>query len=446
MQANNIITNKDKYITKVTKQRERTGAIGKGKKPSTMKRRFDNSTLQYYQALLDPEYAAINSIEVKFPTPYDLPSKCVNIKNSWETKVNSKGNALITWRPNYLATTYWADEVGNWLINNSLDHPQKFQAPDFHYSQVTINNELTLDGERDLLHGADFVEMKQVKLPIIKYRLVSAKLTVEYIGRNDDESGSITSGQWIGDMTPIAAVVQGTTYNNVSIVGTASMLRDNSNQTCAFGQFDNIRDLPYGNVKALRKGDVYSYYYYPIDSSTSKFTVIGQYGESEQAKEDAYIDPTSTGRLKMSISDFAPNLEMTTTVTSTGGSKTTTSVSQGTNRVTVPSYIIAISGLSSTTTANEIRINLYENYECIFAPELSMFASTSNLKLNGIVANQVQQSMLKRVASGIKDTISKPIVANVLKGVVNALGNMSPMTPVGNLGKALVAAGKAFSK
>lgn len=437
MQANKIISNKPKYIKQKEKQRQRTGAIGVTKKVSTMKRRMDTTTLEYYQALLDPEYAAVNNIEVKFPAPYDLPTKCVNVKNSWETKVNTSGNCLITWRPNYLVTKPWAKEAGKWAAYTQNSAWLPYGDPLYVYSQVTINNEAAIDGETQVTGGLNFQPMKEINLPIVKYRLVSAKMTIEYIGRNDDESGSITSGQWVGDLTPAAFVAQGVLHGIYSASPTLSNCSDQSKAGCQFGQFDVIRDLPYGNVKALKKGEIYSYYYYPIDHNASTFTVIGQYGTTEKAKLVNIQDTTSNKKVVMSISDFAQNLSAELGISGISGTTTFNSNYEGTNRVTAPSYIVAISGLSSTASANDIRINLYENYECIFAPELSMLSTATGIKLNTIVANQVQQTMFSRLAQGVKDMITKPVVKSAINGAMKIVGNMAPLSNIGRLGRAI---------
>lgn len=399
------------------------------------KRYQDQSTNKYILGLLDPELAIKRDWKVKCPSPYPTPTFSISVCNEWTLGPNTQGKALITWRPNMLQSDMYREyleaktramvtndirerfqyemDQGNVLSLDNIDL-QGVTIKEIDYSQVTICTDNDLDGEDTTTHCEhQFQRMKPLKLPITKYRLVGAKLKIVYDGRNDDESGTIIGGQYLGKLAPMnkyQTYVNGlVTYHNAlnqekelpiaSEPAAMNMGYDDSDEMRQFQQFDNIKNLNYVINEPVIKGKAYNFYAYPVDHSYYNFESVGEYGGSQ---EIAHAYTTLFGGTDkfyhnaIFMSDYQDGQFGSVTTADTYNEielNTYLGLNNTVPKITIPSYVIGLSNIASTRDC--IHVYLYEIYECICTPDMNQIA-TQNIGI-GIPQDQLinaQNSMI----------------------------------------------------
>lgn len=454
--------------------------------PRIMKNYKDNATLRYYSALLDPEYAVSNKVDCKYPEPYPLPTQTIHIANDWTLSPNSEGKALITWRPYYLTTVdqekWMADHVlQEYTISNqqAIAGTAHAETSKGSYAQVTVNNDESLSGE-NMNQNNQFKPMKYVNLPILKYRLIGAKLVIRYNGRSDDEAGSITYGQYTGTLAPVRygsaqysyhkyVISQDTLFQADTVTRDAEAW-DVSTECGKFGVFDNIRSLPYSNKEPFIKNKKYSFYFYPFDSSSSDFKHIGGYGDIEEvsmiseSRQKVGEDYSKNSLVYISRNQLDHSANVTTDVI---GNKTIKSneyqeedyyqkdILQERPGITVPSYIIALENMTSTESST-ISISLYETYEAICSQDMNLVASVSrpNVNINKNQLLNIQSQIMTNPGSNPFSGLQNPAFSNI-SSINNSNFNNSSISGGGNslfsqakrLAKsALISGGKAIGR
>lgn len=436
-------------------------------KQSTAMAVYNNMQQQeqnYYHALLDPEYAQVARFDVKLPNPMPVQSKTVHLQNSWTFNTNNKGKAFLSWRPNYLTTPNRMKNVMNLVgkqqiqklyPNNELLYYHN-NSTGSAYSQLTINNHSLLTGEsEDIVPGANiFKPMKQVDLPILKYRLVSAMLKITYHGKRDDESGTITSGQYVGYLRPGAEafVLDGdyavkrdeqTIERKLKTIINETGSFDDSKELAHYQQFDNIVSLPYGQRSTILKGKEYCFYYYPLDDTAMQFSDIGAIADEDEMFGDYFAGPRQTDAM-IAHTGFQFHQSTQFFTSDSPNSKISRVETQSRPHNTVPTYLIGIDNVfkNSESESDVFTITLYESYECLMNDNMNLVATSPAPVADKLKLQQMfQQAAAINSANPVRNpnvnlgVSTNNLMNNIIKGKVEPkISKSALLTGLGILG------------
>ena len=204
----------------------------------------------YMETLLDP----INKKCVKVPSEKPLPSCTFQLHDNYKFRPNSKGNALIGFNPwllvsdDFLNRQYRVGEYNYSMVMSSLGY---FFCPD---EQVDGSYECT---NWYVPSSVNFT------IPAVysQYRLVSAALTIKYLGQIDEASGLIGGAVTFDKVARIGARMKQEGTNNARSSRIPEYYK--------YGNFENIRDSYYYKEHSCLEG--LKMLYFPIDNSFQEF-------------------------------------------------------------------------------------------------------------------------------------------------------------------------------
>lgn len=154
--------------------------------PSYFKKNHEALIVEYIADVLDPEIAVTQGKQVKQPNIFPIPSATVGFRNHLNISTDDKGDFFIAWNPNYLVNQAYLNSMTLTPSGAQTFHPNTY----FHLVQK-YNNE-TMQCYPSYVPDVAFS----------KYRLVSAKIKVSYIGSVLNKSGMLYACATY-DQTPV---------------------------------------------------------------------------------------------------------------------------------------------------------------------------------------------------------------------------------------------------
>lgn len=217
----------------------------------------------YLNNLLHPE----TNKGVKIPSSIPVPSCAFQLHNTVTLSTNSKGYMAAMMNPYFLCNK---TELPYTFTKPIAAQPQYDIRVDW-LSTLWVNNHETLQGN---LPNNNWVAVNiQQDVPGVydQYRLVSASITVKYIGRLDIVSG-IIGGAIIFDETPyvggsVAAI-------NTEVVGPEDVSALYNPTIAKYGNFDLALDSFYYQDNMLLEG--LRELYFPLDNSFEEYIKIAE--------------------------------------------------------------------------------------------------------------------------------------------------------------------------
>lgn len=143
--------------------------------------------MEYLLGLLEPEITVTNMLTIKQPSIVPIPSTTVCFRNNMNIGTDANGDFALAWNPNYLMTDDVV-QLSNYIVGGVAG---AFDT----YSHVCIKNTTTT--------SLDFIPSYIPHIDLSKYRLVSAKLKITYIGSVLNKSGMLYACASY-DKTPVA--------------------------------------------------------------------------------------------------------------------------------------------------------------------------------------------------------------------------------------------------
>ena len=200
---------------------------------------------------------------VKIPSLMPVPSCSFQLHNSVMLSTNNSGNLAIIFNPFLLVNK------DNLVFNPRIDfnNGKNFIENIEYVTSLYVNNSTSLDG-RSNNDNFRLVDIGQ-SLPGVytQYRLVSASITLKYIGRMDVTSGVIGGAIIFDDPKYIGCRY---TLGIVSPFNTIRVKRSSPNPYLAkYGNFDLAMDSFYHQENTLLEG--IRELYFPIDNSYEEY-------------------------------------------------------------------------------------------------------------------------------------------------------------------------------
>ena len=281
-----------------------------------------NQKYDYLNNLMYPE----NCKNVKIPTPIPIPSCSFQLHNCVTVQPNTKGNLAILFNPFFL--------YSNSLLSKDLQVPayggsEAGTGRLEWLSSFFLNNSVSLDGN-GFDDTWDPINIGQ-GIPDVydQYRLVSASITLKYIGRLDIVSG-VVGGAIVFDDNPSLA-------GRLSKGGGSSLMHPQG--LGKYGNFDLAIDSFYHQENLTLEG--IRELYFPLDNSYEEY-------------------------LKTDISD---KIEIKVGVTgNTGGLQCATTSLEPDSYRSGFNYLIYVLG-APYNGPSYFKVDIYCNFECLPKPE-----------------------------------------------------------------------------
>ena len=220
----------------------------------------------YLNNLLHPEKCK----GVKIPSQIPVPSCSFQLHNCVTLRTNASGNLGVIFNPYFLATNDYS-KITNVDIQYEGDNPpggnidDHVLIPNF-FSSLFVNNDNTLTGYEANDNWVP-INIGQCIPPVYdQYRLVSASITMKYIGRLDTVSGVI-GGSVIFDESDVVG-------GNFQVNGAIVNGRFNSfpKSLSKYGNFDLAMDAFYHQENLCLNG--MRCLYFPVDNSYEEYTKV----------------------------------------------------------------------------------------------------------------------------------------------------------------------------
>lgn len=153
-----------------------------------------NRVAAYISTILEPELAVTDGTVAKLPTTFPIPSTTVSFRNNVNISTDASGDFALAWNPNLFSNV---DGLTQYKYNANLTSQADCD---------TLSHLVVLDprGDEHLLAVPSYVP----DVALSKYRLVSAKLKVTYIGSVLQKSGMMYACATY-DQTPVVVGVSG---------------------------------------------------------------------------------------------------------------------------------------------------------------------------------------------------------------------------------------------
>jgi len=132
-------------------------------------------TIMYIADILDPEISVTSGAQVKQPNLFQIPSASVGLRNTYDITVGGAGEFYLAWNPNYLVNKQYLESV-KYTINNG--GVATTGSPNGFFNLVV-----------KVANGLKYFPTYVPDINFVKYRLVSAKIKVSYIGSMLNKSG-----------------------------------------------------------------------------------------------------------------------------------------------------------------------------------------------------------------------------------------------------------------
>lgn len=153
-----------------------------------------NRVAEYISTILEPEIAVTDGTTAKLPTVFPIPSTTVSFRNNINISTNSDGDFALAWNPNFFSNV---DGLKQYVIKPTGENAVPCN---------TLSHLVVLDPTND--NQLNAVPSYVPDVALSKYRLVSAKLKVTYIGSVLNKSGMMYACATY-DQTPILVGVSG---------------------------------------------------------------------------------------------------------------------------------------------------------------------------------------------------------------------------------------------
>lgn len=189
----------------------------------------------YMKALLYPE----KQRGAKIPSPMPVPSTAFQLRQSTTLTTNSKGNLALSFNPVFLTSN---SNFTNLLVNND----------------ESLNGISPSDAFKPAFYGGAISPVYS------RFRLVSASITLRYIGRLDIVQG-ICGGGIVYDPS------YGLGVNLGGVIGT-------SPPAAKYGDFNLVRDSYYFQENHVLDG--IRILYFPIDNSYEEYRKVGSVADN----------------------------------------------------------------------------------------------------------------------------------------------------------------------
>ena len=338
----------------------------------------------YLNDLLYPEKCK----GVKIPSLMPVPSCSFQLHNSVMLSTNSSGNLAIVFNPFLLVNK------DNLVFNPRIDfnNGKNFIENIEYVTSLYVNNSTSLDG-RSNNDNFRLIDIGQ-SLPGVytQYRLVSASITLKYIGRMDVTSGVIGGAIIFDDPKYIGCRY---TLGIVSPFNTIRVKRSSPNPYLAkYGNFDLALDSFYHQENTLLEG--IRELYFPIDNSYEEYTkTLG-------------ISQTSLEIYDAATNSFAFKVEDVDNYKS------------GFN------YFVYVLGAPATTAC--FKVDIYCNFECL--PN-SSFLNYLPLSMNaGTISNAEKKSAISIIQEKpiltVKDNAVGPRKPSIWEKLKKKFSNSLP--------------------
>lgn len=184
----------------------------------------------YITSILEPEFAVTEGFVARQPGLFQIPSTSVSFRNNVNISTDEDGDFALAWNPNFftnvktLESSFYFEASANYFADT--------------YSHVTVKN--TDDGK--LYAVPSYVP----DVDLSKYRLVSAKIKVTYIGSVLNKSGMMYACATF-DQTPILVGYKGDTDGLVPIRA-LNGTEINWSTYQATGEYDRLIKQTYANM------------------------------------------------------------------------------------------------------------------------------------------------------------------------------------------------------
>lgn len=144
------------------------------------------NVLNYIVDVLEPELSVTRNHQVKQPNLFPIPSAAIGFRDHYNIPTDANGDFFIAWNPNYLVNKQYLNSL--MFVNNA----DVQYSPDS-YSRLVMKLPVSLR----------FLPSYIPDVAFTKYRLVSAKIKVTYVGSNLNKSGMLYACATY-DQTPVA--------------------------------------------------------------------------------------------------------------------------------------------------------------------------------------------------------------------------------------------------
>jgi hypothetical protein len=141
---------------------------------------YNKDIIKYIEGILEPSIPVNNGLIVKQPSLLPIPSSTVAFRNNINISTDAAGDFFLAWNPNFLINSKVLNSI---LITGKNESGSSIQA-----SPNCFSNICTKDTAYQSLK---FYPSYVPSVDLSKYRLVSAKIKITYIGSNLNKSGML---------------------------------------------------------------------------------------------------------------------------------------------------------------------------------------------------------------------------------------------------------------
>lgn len=154
------------------------------------------SRLKYLYAMIHPEEAVTQGLQVKLYSDLPVPTNSAGIRETFYVTPSSSGTIALAWNPNYFAS-----DIGFETILTQQGSTRVLKH--FDYAHLFYNNSAALDGTS--VGQGDWHALPSYKpqINIQQYRIVSALMRVSYVGNLMNQAGVLYSCATTADVPPL---------------------------------------------------------------------------------------------------------------------------------------------------------------------------------------------------------------------------------------------------
>lgn len=377
------------------------------KNPVPIHKEYIIKTLNYIKGVIEPEICVSDGFIAKQPSIFNLPSTSVGFRNNINISTDVNGDFYLAWNPNFLANEsslqYYV------FVNNGVDIPCNTFS---HLCSKDIAN-----------NSLNFYPSYVPKVDLSKYRLVSAKIKVTYIGSNLEKSGMLYACATYDQMPVLVGLINNSNVlpykkTNGSWIDPVTDLTFNGNSFAAKNAYESMTEQRISNgiwnknVNVVQSNQGISCLHIPTDPISEIFYPLGTYfGERTPYKNINTTDVTAA-----SNQIFPYNF-------STAGSQLC--------------YLVCGHGLPANKEV--INIQTFYNYEVIPTVSSAPFlkGNTDNQNYDYRVIESARQ-VIRNVAPQVAIRTGKGNVIDEVKKFYNSLANNKYVRTAGDIAKVLI--------
>lgn len=148
--------------------------------PQFIKRMYNKDLTKYIEGILEPSIPVNTGLIVKQPSLLPIPSSTVAFRNNINISTDQAGDFFLAWNPNFLINNKVLESIR--ITGKGTDGANTILSPN------CFSNICTKDTTNNSLK---FYPSYVPSVDLSKYRLVSAKIKITYIGSNLNKSGML---------------------------------------------------------------------------------------------------------------------------------------------------------------------------------------------------------------------------------------------------------------